>query len=180
MRWRCTRRGDGNPADGSRTEKGETFSSSFYRLADRCGSGLDEILLDETRRLEELKGVINRKSREVFERIFMGEVMNRLYRDLLQIEDLVRRIQKKLTRRRFRSNRYTFELTPVPAYVRFVIWRKPRTVGTRILANDSDVSMCVPTNVSEKASERMLQLVRKHLGINRIVLAKLMGVSIKT
>ncbi len=72
--------------------------------------------------------------------------------------------------------------------VRFVIWRKPRTAGTRILDNDSDVSMSVPTNVpvnvptnvSEKASEQMLQLVRKNPGINRIALAKLMGVSIKT
>ncbi len=107
-----------------REQKGEVFSFSFdaeaNRLVDRRGSGLDDVLADEARRLDELKGAINQKSREVFERIFMGEVMNRLYRDLLQIEDLARRIQKKLSGRRFGSNRYTFELTPVPSYERFV------------------------------------------------------------
>ena len=50
----------------------------------------------------------------------MGEVMNRLYRDLLQIEDLARRVQRQLAGRRFGSNRYAFELTPVPAYEGFV------------------------------------------------------------
>lgn len=107
-----------------REQKGEVFSFSFdaeaNRLSDRRGSGLDDVLADEARRLDDLKGAINQKSREVFERIFMGEVMNRLYRDLLQIEDLARRIQKKLEGRRFGSNRYTFELTPVPVYERFV------------------------------------------------------------
>ena len=117
-----------------RDQKGETFSFSFNaeanRLADRRGSELDEVLADETRRLEELKGAINQKSREVFERIFMGEVMNRLYRDLLQIENLARRIQKKLTGRRFGANRYTFELTPVPAYEQFVRQIRNVNVGS--------------------------------------------------
>ena len=104
-----------------REQKGETFSFSFdaeaNRLADRRGSELDEVLADETRRLAELKGAINQKSREVFERIFMGEVMNRLYRDLLQIENLARRIQQKLAGRRFGSNRYTrlSAVVPLPA-----------------------------------------------------------------
>lgn len=107
-----------------REPKGEVFSFSFdaaaNRLADRRGSGLDDVLADEARQLEDLKGTINQKSREVFERIFMGEVMHRLYLDLLQIEDLAGRIQRKLAGRRFGSNRYAFELTPVPAYERFV------------------------------------------------------------
>lgn len=117
-----------------REQKGEAFSFSFdaeaNRLADRRGSELDEVLADETRRLAELKGAINQKSREVFERIFMGEVMNRLYRDLLQIENLARRIQQKLAGRRFGSNRYTFELTPVPAYERFVKQIRNVNVGS--------------------------------------------------
>lgn len=123
-----------------REQKGEVFSFSFdaeaNRLADRRGSGLDDVLADEARRLEDLKGAINQKSREVFERIFMGEVMNRLYRDLLQIEDLARRIQKKLAGRRFGSNRYTFELTPVPAYERFV--RQVRNVNRLGAEEDKD------------------------------------------
>ena len=60
----------------------------------------------------------------------MGEVMNRLYRDLLQIENLARRIQQKLAGRRFGSNRYTFELTPVPAYERFVKQIRNVNVGS--------------------------------------------------
>lgn len=107
-----------------REQKGEAFSFSFdaqaNRLADRRGSELDEVLADETRRLEELKGVLNQKSREVFERIFMGEVMQRLYLDLKQLEDLAQRIQRKLAGRRFGSNRYAFALTPVPTYEGFV------------------------------------------------------------
>ena len=127
LREKCV--GDARVAEAEigrmiRAQKGEEYSFSFdaesNRLADRRGSGLDEVLTDETRRLDELKGAINQKSREVFERIFMGEVMNRLYRDLLQIEDLARRVQRQLAGRRFGSNRYAFELTPVPAYEGFV------------------------------------------------------------
>jgi len=107
-----------------REQKGEAFSFSFdvtaNRLNDRRGSGLDEVLADETRRLEELKDTINQKSREVFERIFMGEVMLRLYHDLRRIEDLAQRIQRNLAKRRFGSNRYSFALTPVPEYEGFV------------------------------------------------------------
>lgn len=127
LRERCA--GDARVAENEirrmiREQKGEAFSFSFdaeaNRLADRRGSSLDDVLADETRRVEDLKGAINQKTREVFERIFMGEVMHRLYLDLLQVEDLARRIQKKLAGRRFGSNRYAFELTPVPAYERFV------------------------------------------------------------
>jgi len=107
-----------------RDQKGETFSFAFdaaaNRLNDRRGSALDEVLEDELRRLEELKGTINQKSREVFERIFMGEVMMRLYHDLRQIEDLAQRIQRNLAKRRFGSNRYAFALTMVPEYEGFV------------------------------------------------------------
>ena len=123
-----------------REQKGEVFSFSFdteaNRLTDRRGSVLDDVLADEARRLDDLKGAINQKSREVFERIFMGEVMNRLYRDLLQIEDLARRIQKKLAGRRFGANRYTFELTPVPVYERFV--KQVRNVNSLGSEDDKD------------------------------------------
>ena len=134
LRERCA--GDARVAENEirrmiREQKGEKFSFSFdaeaNSLADRRGSSLDDVLADETRQLEDLKGAINQKTREVFERIFMGEVMHRLYLDLLQIEDLARRIQKKLSGRRFGSNRYAFELTPVPAYERFV--RQVRAVN---------------------------------------------------
>ena len=127
MREKCI--GDARVAETEiqrmiREQKGETFSFSFdpetNRLMDRRGSELNEVLADEMRQLEDLKGAINQKTREVFERIFMGEVMHRLYLDLLQIEDLTRRIQKKLAGRRFGSNRYAFELMPVPAYEQFI------------------------------------------------------------
>lgn len=123
-----------------REQKGEPFSFSFdveaNRLADRRGSSLDEVLADETRRLEELSGAINQKSREVFERIFMGEVMNRLYRDLLQIEDLARRIQRKLAGRHFGSSRYTFELMTIPTYEGFV--KQVRNVNSLSSEDDKD------------------------------------------
>ena len=107
-----------------RDQKGEAYSFSFDRTAnritDRRGSPLAEVLADETRRLEELRGVLDQKSREVFERIFMGEVMRRLYFDLMRITDLTGRIQRKLAGRRFGSNRYAFAITPVPEYEHFV------------------------------------------------------------
>ena len=56
----------------------------------------------------------------MFERIFMGEVMRRLYFDLMRITDLTGRIQRKLAGRRFGSNRYAFAITPVPEYEHFV------------------------------------------------------------
>lgn len=107
-----------------RDPKGEPFSFSFdadaNRLQDRRGVGIVDVLADETRQLDDLKSTINQKSREVFERIFIGEVMTRLYRDLKQIEDLAHRIQRNLSKRRFGSNRYAFELSPVDQYERFV------------------------------------------------------------
>ena len=90
------------------------------RITDRRGSSLVEVLADETHRLDELRGVLDRKSREVFERIFMGEVMRHLYTDLMRITDLTGRIQRKLSGRRFGANRYQFGITPVPEYEHFV------------------------------------------------------------
>ena len=107
-----------------RDQKGETYAFSFDKAAnmitDRRGSQLADVLQDEKQRLDELRDVLDQKSREVFERIFMGEVMRRLYMDLLRITDLTGRIQQKLAGRRFGSNRYAFAISPVPEYEHFV------------------------------------------------------------
>ena len=107
-----------------RDPKGEPYAFSFERstnkITDRRGSSLVEVLADETHRLDELRGVLDQKNREVFERIFMGEVMRHLYTDLMCITDLTGRIQRKLSGRRFGANRYQFGITPVPEYEHFV------------------------------------------------------------
>ena len=107
-----------------RDQKGESYAFSFDRasnlVVDRRGVPLAEVLADETRRLEELKGVLDKKSREVFEQIFMGEVMRRLYLDLMRITDLTGRIQRQLAGRKFGTNRYAFSLSPIPEYEGFV------------------------------------------------------------
>ena len=107
-----------------RDQKGESYAFSFdrasIRIVDRRGVSLAEVLADETRRLDELKGVLDKKSREVFEQIFMGEVMRRLYLDLMRITDLTGRIQRQLAGRKFGSNRYAFSLSPIPEYEGFV------------------------------------------------------------
>ena len=107
-----------------RDQKGESYAFSFDRAAnrivDRRGVSLAEVFADETRRLDELKGVLDKKSREVFEQIFMGEVMRRLYLDLMRITDLTGRIQRQLAGRKFGSNRYAFSLSPIPEYEGFV------------------------------------------------------------
>ena len=107
-----------------RDPKGEPYAFSFERstnkITDRRGSSLVEVLADETHRLDELRGVLDQKNREVFERIFMGEVMRHLYTDLMRITDLTGRIQRKLSGRRFGANRYQFGITPVPEYEHFV------------------------------------------------------------
>ncbi|MBR0066102.1 MAG: hypothetical protein IJQ00_00795 [Kiritimatiellae bacterium] len=107
-----------------RDQKGEAYAFSFDRAAnsitDRRGSALAEVLADERRRVEELRGVLDKKSREVFEQIFMGEVMRRLYLDLMRITDLTGRIQRQLAGRKFGSNRYAFSISPIPEYEGFV------------------------------------------------------------
>ena len=107
-----------------RDQKGESYAFSFDRAAnrivDRRGVSLAEVLADETRRLDELKGVLDKKSREVFEQIFMGEVMRRLDLDLMRINHLAGRIQHQLAGRKFGSNRYAFSLSPIPEYEGFV------------------------------------------------------------
>ena len=96
------------------------FDSSENRITDRRGVELDEVLADETRRLADLNEVISQKNREVFERIFMGDVMRELYMDLMRITDLAGRIKRKLAGRKFGMNRYDFALTPEPQYGVFV------------------------------------------------------------
>ena len=107
-----------------RAAAGEAYLFSFdrmlNRISDRRGVELDEVLADESRRLAELNEVISQKNREVFERIFMGDVMRRHYEDLMRITDLAKRIQRKLAGRRFGSNRYDFSLAPEPEYEVFV------------------------------------------------------------
>lgn len=107
-----------------RDPKGEPYAFSFERdtnrITDRRGSSLLDVLADETHRLDELRGILDQKNREVFERIFMGEVMRHLYMDLMRITDLTGRIQRKLFGRRFGVNRYQFGITPVPEYEHFV------------------------------------------------------------
>jgi len=97
-----------------------TFDRATNRISDRRGVELEEVLADEARGLDELKDVINQKSREVFEQIFMGDVMTRLYEDLLRITDLAGRIHRKLVGRKFGVNRYDFTLTPEPEYEAFI------------------------------------------------------------
>ena len=96
------------------------FDRAANRITDRRGVELDEVLADETRRLAELNEVISQKNREVFERIFMGDVMMELYKDLLRITDLAGRIKRKLAGRKFGSNRYDFALNPEPEYESFI------------------------------------------------------------
>ena len=96
------------------------FDSAENRITDRRGVELDEVLADETRRLAELNEVISQKNREVFERIFMGDVMMELRKDHMRITDLAERIKRKLAGRKFGSNRYDFALTPEPEYEAFV------------------------------------------------------------
>ena len=107
-----------------RDPRGETYAFSFDKvsnaIADRRGTPLAGVIEEETRKLNELHGVFDQKSREVFERIFMGAVMDRLYVDLMRITELTGLIKRKLSVRRFGSNRYDFSITPVPEYDRFV------------------------------------------------------------
>jgi len=117
-----------------RDPRGETYAFSFDKaanaIADRRGTPLAGVIEEEKRKLKELHGVFDQKSREVFERIFMGEVMRRLYCDLMRITELTGRIQRKLSGRRFGSNRYAFSITPVPEYERFVeLVRKGDALG---------------------------------------------------
>lgn len=107
-----------------RDPKGETYAFASNketgRIVDRRGVVLEDVLKDETGRLEELREILDQKGREIFERIFMGEVMERLHHDLMRIEDLTSRIQRKLKNRQFGSNRYAFMITPIPEYDLFV------------------------------------------------------------
>ena len=107
-----------------RDQKGVVFAFSFDKqyntIIDRHGSSLADILVHEKEELEKFKSVLDTKSREVFEQIFMGEVMRRLYLDLMRITDLTGRIQRQLAGRKFGSNRYAFSISPIPEYEGFV------------------------------------------------------------
>ena len=107
-----------------RDVKGAYYAFSFdreeNRLVDRRGEPLDKVIAEEKASLEDLQSIIDRKTREVFEQIFMGEIMDRLNVNWHQMTELVSRIQRKLAGRRFGSNRYAFEIETVPEYEEFV------------------------------------------------------------
>ena len=106
-----------------RDQKGEAYAFAFDRAAntitDRRGSPLADVILDEKRQFDELRSYFDQKSREVFEQIFMGAVIEQLYRDRARIKDMIKRIQSKLAGRRFGMNRYALSIEPVPMYEGF-------------------------------------------------------------
>lgn len=96
------------------------FDKEANTLCDRRGVELAAILAEESRRLDELREVIDNKTRDVFERIFMGEIMQRLREDQMHIEQLAQRIRQKLADRKFGSNRYQFSIAPEAEYEAFI------------------------------------------------------------
>ncbi len=95
---------------------GFVFEESDASLRDRRGSVLEDVWIDRNQAWEDQQGVITAKTREVFQNLFVGDVLLRLWEDNDRLQGLVRRIGSKLDGRSFGTNRYSFGIKPNPEY----------------------------------------------------------------
>lgn len=95
---------------------GFVFEEAEASLRDRRGEAIEDVWIKRSQDLEDQQGVITSKTREVFQRLFVGDVLQRLWEDNDRLKSLVNRVGRKLDGRPFGSNYYSFGIKPNPEY----------------------------------------------------------------
>jgi len=90
------------------------------QLYDYRQQALPAILDQQTAALAEQQEVINDRTRELFKKIIMTDLMNYLRGHVGEMEHMVRRINTMLKTRSFGGQRYSFTIRPLDEYKRLI------------------------------------------------------------
>lgn len=97
-----------------------TYDRDGNRLLDRRNRPIADVVADLARQVEEQQGLINEKTRELFRKLVMGELIGHLRAKVDTLDQMVRDINQQLAKRSFGTNRYNFQLRPVDRFHRLV------------------------------------------------------------
>lgn len=97
-----------------------TYDRGENRLLDRRNRPVADVVADLDRKVAEQQGLINEKTRELFRKLVMGELLGHLRAKVDTLDQMVRDINQQLAKRSFGTNRYSFQLRPVDRFHRLV------------------------------------------------------------
>ncbi len=91
---------------------GLTWFGDELRVEDRRGESLASVLADLEKRLVEQREVVNEKTRELMDRLVMGDLARELQDQVERLHRTVREMNDLLEGLRFGTTRYQFKVTP--------------------------------------------------------------------
>ena len=97
------------------THEGETNKVFDFRARP-----LAEVLAEQERAVREQQELLGDKTRELFRRIIMTDLMNYLRSHVGSLEEMVRFINRQLGKRSFGGQKYRFRVRPLPRFARLV------------------------------------------------------------
>jgi energy-coupling factor transporter ATP-binding protein EcfA2 len=97
-----------------------TYDREGNRLLDRRNRGIADVVADLDRRVNEQRELINERTRELFRKLVMGELLGHLRAKVDTLDQMVREINQQLSKRSFGTNQYSFQLRPVERFSRLV------------------------------------------------------------
>ena len=96
------------------------YEEKLNQLYDYRQQALSVIIDQQTAALAEQQEVINDRTRELFKKIIMTDLMNYLRGHVGEMEHMVRRINTLLKTRSFGGQRYSFTIRPLDEYKRLI------------------------------------------------------------
>ncbi len=97
-----------------------TYEERDNLLVDYRSRQLAEILRQQGEEIAEQKEIINERTKELFRKIIMTELVNYLRTHVDDLERMMRKIRKLLDRRTFGGQQYRFKITPKENFQRLV------------------------------------------------------------
>ena len=97
-----------------------TYDREGNQLLDRRDRPIADVVAVLSRQAEEQREVINEKTRELFRKLVVGELLTHLREKVDVLHQMVRNINLQLGKRAFGSNRYGFKLQTVDRYQQLV------------------------------------------------------------
>ncbi len=97
-----------------------TYDEEKNQLLDFRQQTIGALIEQQTRDLAEQQEVISERTRELFKKIIMTDLMQYLRGHVGELDQMVRRINTLLSNRSFGGQRYSFKLRPLDAFKRLI------------------------------------------------------------
>ncbi|MBN2448985.1 MAG: AAA family ATPase, partial [Lentisphaeria bacterium] len=99
---------------------GFSYEAPENRLLDRRNSGIHDLVEVQRQQVDEQRELINQKTRELFRRLIVEQLLLFLNRYVRELREMVKRINRDLGARTFGGSRYRFQLQEVERYRRLI------------------------------------------------------------